>query len=298
MINLFEIIKPYGEVDKTYAIDLAKERCYDKISIQNDLMFKAMFQNTNRIKYPKLLLNLLFSKNNKLNFDNLQFYKNETDKRRVLDKGERCDFIATLGNVAFNIEMNNCSDIGTIERNIEYAFRIYSGKIQKGRKYYYTPTIQININNFAFKGNNNTVDVSYIQNKDGYALTDKLIFIMIYVPNIIKKCYNDGIESLTDFERFILVLALENNEECFEIAKGDSIMEEYINEATNVTFDTFFGESYDKAEADIKEAIKDSTIEIAKKMLLEDADINFISRVTELSIDKINRLKEELASHH
>lgn len=298
MIDLLDIPCLYGEVDKSSTIILTDRKNAGKISIQSDIMFKSMFQNESRIKYPMQFLDYLFSKNNKYNFSNLRFSKNEIDKKHIKDKSERYDFVTTLGDITFNIEVNNNSDVETMERNIEYANHIYSGKIKIGKKYSYSPVVQININSFAFKESDKTIDVFYNRNDEGLALTNKQIFIMIYIPNIKKKWYTSGIESLTDFERFMLVLALEDNDKCFEIAKGNKIMEEYIKDATEVSFDYSFGESYDHIQADIDESFKDgrydATVEIAKNMLLEDSDISYISKVTKLSISNINELKEEI----
>ena len=41
------------DVDKTYSIKLGKIKKGQKISILSDTMLKAMFQNSNRIKYSE-----------------------------------------------------------------------------------------------------------------------------------------------------------------------------------------------------------------------------------------------------
>ena len=72
-------------------------------------------------------------------------------------------------------------------------------------------------------------------------------------------------------------------------------MSEYINEAIDVSRYAHLGEAYDKEWALKDETFRDGAeqrnIEIARRMLTENADINFISRVTSLSIDEINNLK-------
>ena len=82
---------------------------------------------------------------------------------------------------------------------MEYAHRLYSEKVKVGDdyKYKYNQVIQFNLNNFSFIGNEKIVDIYSIQNDEGLILNDKLIFINIYVPNLRKKMYNQGIENLS-----------------------------------------------------------------------------------------------------
>ena len=46
-------------------------------------------------------------------------------------------------------------------------------------------------------------------------------------------------------------------------------------------------------EQGIEQGIKQNNIEIAKKMLQENTDINFISKITGLSYEEIGKIKEE-----
>ena len=80
-------------------------------------------------------------------------------------------------------------------------------------------------------------------------------------------------------------------------------MEEYVDEAEEVSYDKDIGESYslewalkDEGKKEgIKEGIKEGSynksIEIAKSMLEEKIDINTVSKCTKLSIEEIKKLK-------
>ena len=149
-------------------------------------------------------------------------------------------------------------------------------------------------------------------NENGEVLIKKLQIIQIYVPNIIKKWYTKGEQSLTELERFILVMAEQSIEKARELGGDDEFMNEYINESIDVSRFAHLGEAYDKEWALKDEAFRDGVneginkgiskgtsqgieqnkMDIAKKMLKENTDINFISRITDLSIEQIEKLND------
>ena len=180
---------------------------------------------------------------------------------------------------------------------------IWGIKAKDGKSVYeYSQTIQFNLNNFSFKGNDKIIDVYGIQNDDGLRLNNKIIFVQIYVPNLMKKCYTKSIENLDEREKYLYAL-VEQNISKLEKLGEDNIMKEYIKEAEEVCFDTGFGESYDKERAlreqeynyglddGIKQGSLDKSLEIAKSMLEKNMDIELISELTNLSKEKIEELK-------
>ena len=93
---------------------------------------------------------------------------------------------------------------------------------------------------------------------------------------------------------------------------GEVLMEEYVKEAEEVSFEGGVGESYDKEWALKDQAYRDGeeagekkgreegkkegsttkAMEIAKSMLEENIDIDIICRCTGLSKEKIKKLKD------
>ena len=273
-------------------------------------MLKAMFQNENRLKYSAKFLSYFIDLDYEVILKNIYLAKNELDKEKEFSKGERCDYVAVIDNTSLNIEVNNNSSLEILERNIEYAYRLYSKKIKRGeREYDYTQVIQFNLNNFSFKGNDKIIDIYGVKNDSDLTLSDKIIFVQIYVPNLRKKWYNEGIESLNEAEKYILAL-VEMDIEKLKSLGGEELMEEYVKEAEEVSFEGGVGESYDKEWALKDQAYRDGeeagekkgrkegleegsttkAIEIAKSMLAENIDINIISKCTGLSIDEVNSL--------
>ena len=300
------------ELDNEYVLKLSRNiKKGQKISILSDTMLKAMFQNENRIKYSAKFLSYFIDVDYEDILNNICLAKNELDKNNENDKGERCDYVALLSDTSLNIEVNNNSSLEVLERNMEYAHRLYSKKIRRGEEnYQYTQVIQFNLNNFAFKGNDKIVDIYTVTNNDNIGLSNKLIFVQIYVPNLRKKWYTKGIKSLSEEEKYILALVEMDLDKLNDLG-GENIMDEYVKEAEEVSFEGGVGEAYDKEWAlrdegyrdglsqgkaeGISEGISQGKIEskkeIAKNLLKNKIDISIISSSTGLTEEEINSLK-------
>ena len=235
------------ELDNEYVLKLSRNiKKGQKISILSDTMLKAMFQNENRIKYSAKFLSYFIDVEYEDILNNICLAKNELDKNNENDKGERCDYVALLSDTSLNIEVNNNSSLEVLERNMEYAHRLYSKKIRRGEEnYQYTQVIQFNLNNFAFKGNDKIVDIYTVTNNDNIGLSNKLIFVQIYVPNLRKKWYTKGMKSLSEEEKYILALVEMDLDKLNDLG-GENIMDEYVKEAEEVSFEGGVGEAYDK----------------------------------------------------
>lgn len=288
------------ELDNSYVLKLSRNiKKGQKISILSDTMLKAMFQNENRIKYSAKFLSYFIDVEYEDILNNMCLAKNELDKIDENDKGERCDYVALLSDTSLNIEVNNNSSLEVLERNMEYAHRLYSKKIKRGEEnYQYTQVIQFNLNNFAFKGNDKIVDIYTVTNDDNIGLSNKLIFVQIYVPNLRKKWYTKGIKSLSEEEKYILALVEMDLDKLNDLG-GDIVMDEYVKEAEEVSFEGGVGEAYDKEWAlrdqgyreGMSQGKSKEKIEIAKNLLKNKVDISIIASSTGLTEEEINSLK-------
>ena len=304
------------ELDNSYVLKLSRNiKKGQKISILSDTMLKAMFQNENRIKYSAKFLSYFIDVEYEDILNNICLAKNELDKNNENDKGERCDYVALLSDTSLNIEVNNNSSLEVLERNMEYAHRLYSKKIKRGEEnYQYTQVIQFNLNNFAFKGNDKIVDIYTVTNDDNIGLSNKLIFVQIYVPNLRKKWYTKGMKSLSEEEKYILALVEMDLDKLNDLG-GENIMDEYVKEAEEVSFEGGVGEAYDKEWAlrdqgyrdglsqgkaegreegkaeGISEGKNERNIEIAKSLVRNKVDMSIIVDSTGLTEDEINALK-------
>ena len=228
------------------SIELEELKEGEKISIMSDSMFKTMFQNDNRIKYSAKLISYYIDISYEELLKSIRLSKNELDKNKEKSKGEKCDYVATINDATINIEVNNNGSLDILERNIEYAYRLFSKMIKRGGKYAYNQVIQFNINNFSFEGNDKIVDIYSVQNDDLIRCSDKLIFVQIYIPNLMKKWYTLGVQKLDESEKYLLALVLRNIDDSKKVGEGVQIMEEYVDEAVGVSLDDDLRESYDK----------------------------------------------------
>ena len=303
-----------SKVRRGYRIELHKRKEGEKLSIVSDTMFKAMFQNEKRLMYSCYLLSCLLDISYEELQNNLELSKNELDKDKENEKGLRSDYAAKIHGTRINIEMNNNSDIDTMERNIEYASRLYSSGIARGKESKYHQVIQINFNNFSFLENDKIIDIYTIQNDGGVVLSNKIIFINIYLPNLREKCYDEGIEELSELERYLMVLIETDVAYAKRVGKGIRIMEDYIKEAEEVVLKGDLLRSYDKElaygderfregkeegkEEGIIEGEKSGKIqkerEIIKTMLenkFSDEDIMKVTKCTKELLNDVNSYK-------
>ena len=289
-----------------HQIELKELKENEKMSIISDSMFKTMFQNKNRMKYSAKLISYFIDIPYEKLLDKLKLTSNELDKEKITDKSERSDYVAEIDDDIINIEINNNNTIYTREKNLEYALRLYSGKVKTNKEresYKYTKVLQINFNNFYRKGLEEKPVRIYTMNDGSVKLTDKIIIVEISLPLLQEKCYNKGVKELTEMERAILTTYETNIEKSKELGKGIEVMEHYIDESVQVREDGSLGESYDHevalmnsgynsgVEKGIETGIEKRNIEIAKNLLKENIDINTIIKVTGLTKEEIENIE-------
>ncbi len=111
-------------VSKKYAVDLKPLEEGEKTSILSDTMFKTMFQNENRLKYSCKILSYFLEIRYEDLLTNIHLCKNELDKKKKKEKQERCDYVASIDNTYLNIEVNNNSNLESMERNMNIPYKM------------------------------------------------------------------------------------------------------------------------------------------------------------------------------
>ncbi len=289
----------------------------------SNTMFEVMFASgTLGRRYTSLLLSLYLNKDYKYIYDNIEFVKDILDRENYHDKGMRVDLICKVDEEYINIEINNNkTEKSSIYRNIGYSYNVYKGGIYSGTRYNYNRVIQININNFTFKGEKREISEYILKDEENKILTDYIKIVQIYLPNIRRKWYNEK-EELNDLEAFLMAINEHDSDDLEKLLRKREIMKEYRNNAKEKSLDTDIiglynkeledealkrmdreayrikgyesgleagmrkGKAEGKAEGEAK-----SKIEIAKKMINKNIDINIISECTGLSKDEIEKLK-------
>ena len=113
-------------------------------------------------------------------------------------------------------------------------------------------------------------------------------------------------KSLSEEEKYILALVEMDLDKLNDLG-GENIMDEYVKEAEEVSFEGGVGEAYDKEWALRDQGYRDGLSqgkaegfsqgkienkkEIAKNMLSKAMEVELISEITGLSIEEIKNLK-------
>ena len=138
-------------------------------------------------------------------------------------------------------------------------------------------------------------------------LTDMMEIIKIYIPYFKDRCYNEDVDELDSQTKFLGLLGVESSEEAKKLCNGDEDMEDIYdnmkkyNDEMDVmgAYDWEFHQNElkrqeikDATEAAIKEGHEQGIESTAKNLLKENIDISIISKVTGMTIEEINKLKE------
>ena len=138
-----------------------------------------------------------------------------------------------------------------------------------------------------------------------FKLTNTVKIININVSHYRDLCYTKGVNELTDFEIAVGVIGIYEEDMLEKISKRNQVLkgisdivkkysweddvivaydrEEYLKEAFEANIE------YAVADA-VEETTKETTLDIARKMKKEKVDYSTISKVTNLSIEEIEKL--------
>ncbi len=304
-------------INTNYAVKLKNIKDLKKgdlIPLVSDSMFKIIFGSESKKKFVAYFLSLIIKEDAKEIEDNMEFIKNELDQESYSGAKRSVDIVIRLDGKIYNIEMNNNSTIASLERNIDYANKIYSSSRRRGKSYKYEYVYQININNFTFEGEERTMDEfeimsMYDKNK---SLTNKIHFVYFYLPKMLERYYNG--DELNELEKFLIILNSTHEEE-FSDLEEDEIMEE-ARDAIARASDTYFAYYDAKEDADwlyhaemqemerngikkgkeegIKEGIEKATIENAKSFIKIGTPLEDISKALGLNIEELKEIQNNL----
>lgn len=271
----------------------------DKISIVFDDMFHALFNHPGRIKFPARLLSYILNVPFEILMSSLKITSSEVPKEKRKSIGQRSDLVCELDDTVITIEMNNNSSIDIMHRNIDYIFKQFNAKVKDSKDYpKYRQSILFNINNFSFDGVGEVYTVSYLRDENGIVLTDRIIVINIYIPNLLKKCYTQGIKSLDELEKFIYAVIEDDKSKIEDLIKEMPMLEEYVNDAKEVSMDEDLLFAYDHEKANkeqwyndgVKKGEKQTQIEMIKAMYANEVDIGIIAKCANLPITEIKTI--------
>ena len=267
----------------------------NNISLVSDTTFKYLMKNE---KSKKWLLEII-SKKTGIDLSDYSLIDNELNTGGKL-KDYRMDLIFKKYDDIVIIEMNN----GNISQSLKgryYLYRAAGNRLVTGETYRPTTTKLIMFNNYCNDKLSELKLANYTLNDKNNNLDIEDIEIYeIYLPNYHKMCYDkcDKIEkrlwlfSEKDIEEMKRVVDNEEDkaiiEELERLSMDEKFFFDYDHEKVNkMLMNT-------EKELGKQEGKKETAIEIAKKLLLKNLNVEEIIEITGLSIDEIEQLKNEI----
>ena len=270
-----------------------------EINMLNDAMFKSVI----RSKEARPIVN------NFLHFlTNIQMEKLETatymggeiTKSHMNEKGKISDVIIKIENCKIILEMNQTDTKDIFDKNVSYAFALAktSTHMSEERK----RVILINFDGFNRFKTDEPILVFQLQDKYGHIESELYLSFHLILENARKSQYNipKEVQEFMDFFQ-----KYESIEELKEKYKGKEKFKGMVKKVEELTQDEDFLMYYDLEEKHkhekqssyelgvehgMEQGSKQNSIEIAKKMLAENEQIEKIMNYTNLTEEEIKNL--------
>ena len=299
------------------------------IPLTFDIMFTEIFNNPNNICILEEFISNYLDIPLKDVTGNLKILSRRLNKEARYDSRKEVDLLLNYKGKKINIEMSNNKSDGVINRNIVYLCKIHGNQLKSGDKSYSKihDTIQIMFNNFDIDDELRTT--WYLRNDEGKILTSKLRIDIINLAKGKDLCYT-GSEKVDYIINWCKLLTTNEKQNVKHISSqimshkstdmlvnNMSMLSEedemvrlytklsrremeyntYIAEAT----EEGFNKGHEKGiEQGIKEGIKEgikkgheqAKIDMVKKMLKENVDIDIIAKVSSLTKEEITELNK------
>ena len=276
-----------------------------------DIAFKAVFTNEENI-LAKMIADITGIEYSLLK-NNIRLITNEIPISVKEEKAKRCDFLVKVSDKnIINVEINSSYYPGLLNKNLSYLFIAYATATKKNKKYDDNLfATQINLN--CYKENSNKPLAKYLlQEVDDYQIYTKSL--SIFDVNVVK-CnelyYNHMQEEIPNYVRWGALIYCDDFSKIPNIVKGIMTDEErnrIMDKMNKLTSDDIFMSELEAREWDeweenskmdyaekkgMAKGIEQKTIEIIKNMLENNTDLEFISKVTNKTIEEIERISKE-----
>ena len=272
------------------------------VPLSNDLVFKNVVKNVVNRDFLAKIINLVTGIDYDYLLKNMIVIDADIPDKSVFVHHNEQDVVVTIDNKYINVEMSN--DKAKNKRKNEITSHKYASSMYvKGSDYSESYIFyQIAIENYnIFKNSDLVIEVGLTDLKNGEIETDEFRKFHVNLKNIPDKCYNE----LSERERYFKLFLIDDIEELDKISIGDDIMKKVVETVKSLSSDPIFMSELEKQQLDEycsamaivdakkegkQEGKQEGKIEIAKKSLDENIDIETISKITGLTIDEINKL--------
>ena len=281
---------------------------YPNWSLTNDLLFKETFANKDNRKQLEFLLELLLDYPVGFLKDKLEVdYESPLEKNQVEEKSVRGDIIIRFDDTTINLEAYRVFDSNSIDKSLYYVMRIQSKKLMIGDDYYKLgKTVQINfVDHTTLKLKDKLVanfHITYDDDPSVKLMEKSFVVKVVQVDKAKKLGYTNNV-----LERWLKFIGAETSSEREEIAKGDELLmklhdwvkkyvaDEETQEMLN-RWDIQIAENkgYEQGiEEGKKQGIEERNTEIVKNLIKMNLSLEDIEKITNLSKEEIEKLKEE-----
>ena len=265
----------------------------------NDFVFKKLFGEEKNVDILKDLIQAILPE---MKIARIVVNKDVSLERKMItDKLGILDVVATLNNnTKINIEMQIENLHNTIERSVFYQSGLYQKSLTKGMQYTQIfKTIGIWIINYdVFKEGPFHEIARLKRDYENIILTDKYELHYIQLSKFKEKCKRISTK-LEQWLTFIInenmeVIRMVNNkyikkaEEELEYLSGDEETRRLAYLREKAIRDELAAIAQAKDEG-----ISEEKIKVTKKMLAENMDIEIISKITELTKEEIENIKND-----
>ena len=280
---------------------------------KNDRAFKEVFLNPNNSDLLKALLEFIL----KIKIDKLEVKKTELLSGNVNIKDKRVDAIVHTGNKKIEIEINSQNKNYLHTRSTAYICNIYQSNASVGDTYNEdTDIIQVNLT-WGLGRNNDEMKIYKIMNEKGELYVKNFIIYEINMDYYDKIWYSKNEEEIKK-NQYMIMLDLDKKE--LKNMPKDKIVDKYITNVTIVNddpeFQKYMSEEEDKKKiqnsllseakeegisqgisqgytSGINDGISKGIKQTAKNLLSMNMTLEDISKATGLSVEEINKLKNE-----
>lgn len=280
---------------------------------QIDIVFKEIFGSE---KNKPILINFLNAVIKPTNpIQEVEIRNNDIDKEYLESKFSRLDIKATTNNKEhINIEIQIKNEYNMIQRTLYYWSKMYSEQIQNIENYNKLErTICINILNFKYLDNDkyhNVYRLKEITTNEELTNLQEIHFIELpKFTEIGNKEEIEDIEKIDSLERWLEFLIEPESNTVRQLELSDEAIKQAKTELYRLSMDSKEREMYymrEKAIYDeisalenaekkgLEKGIEQSKKEVAKSLLLENIEIEVISKSTGLTKEEIIKIKENL----
>ena len=266
--------------------------------------FKEVFLNPNNSDLLKALLEFIL----KIKIDKLEIKKTELLSGNVNVKDKRVDAIVHTGNKKIEIEINSQNKDYLHARSTAYICNIYQSHIL-ARKEYNRQTDIVHVNLTWGLGAEEDVMTKYmIISENGKLFIKNFIIYEINMDYYNKLfCKNED-----EIKKNLYMIMLDLDKKKLENMPKDKIVDKYITNVTIVNddpeFQKYMSEEEDKRKiqnsllseaketgytSGINDGISKGIKQTAKNLLSMNMTLEDISKATGLSVEEINKLKNE-----